>query len=161
MLVDGFCCVDLHRTVNHPIAPPSLSSGPNCCYTQNREAPSFPLYSRVPSNWNHPRSAAHRVTTQILKQVDFVHRSADAPKPVNLAAEIAEQFGFHVSRTTVNMIMSGLRFKYRSVRHNQTLHPNHIEPQVAFCEKMLCMPECLNKIHFSDDSRLVLGDNKP
>jgi hypothetical protein len=28
-LPDGSCCADLHRTTNHPIAHPSLSSGPN------------------------------------------------------------------------------------------------------------------------------------
>jgi hypothetical protein len=79
---------------------------------------------------------------------------------VDLGAEIAEEFRFHVLRTTINVIRSGRRFKYRPARHNQAPHPDHIEARVAFGEKMLRTPECLDKIHFSDELRLVLGDDK-
>jgi hypothetical protein len=79
---------------------------------------------------------------------------------VDLAAEIAEQFGSHVSGPTVNVIRSGLWVKYRPARHNQALHPDHIEVRVAFYEKMLRIPGYFDKIHFSDESRLVLGNDK-
>jgi hypothetical protein len=65
--------------------PPSNTKSSNCISVtflitkllpySKPGAPSFPLYSRVPSNRNHSRSAARWKTTQILKRVDLVHRS--------------------------------------------------------------------------------------
>jgi transposase len=77
-----------------------------------------------------------------------------------LSDEIATEFGVHVSRTTVNNIRKGLRFKYRPLRHNQALTDLHKLNRLEFCRKMLRMPESLPLIHFSDESRLILGDDK-
>jgi hypothetical protein len=78
----------------------------------------------------------------------------------NLANEIATEFGLNVSRTTINLIQKGLRFKYRPARHNQALTEAHKAARVVFCWKMLRMADSLPKIHFSDESRSVLGGDK-
>jgi hypothetical protein len=79
---------------------------------------------------------------------------------VDLSREIEATFGLTVSRTTVNTIRKGLRFKYRPLRHHQMLTPRHVTEQIAFCEKMLSMREVLPRIHFPDESRVVPGDDK-
>jgi transposase len=79
---------------------------------------------------------------------------------MNLSIEIEKQFGVPVSRTTINIIRQQLRFKYRPPRHNQMLTSRHVAERIAFCEKMLSMKEISTKIHFSDESRVVLGDDK-
>jgi transposase len=79
---------------------------------------------------------------------------------VDLSREIKETHGVTVSRTTANTIRKGLRFKYRPPQHHQMLTPRHVTERIAFWEKMLSMHEVLPRIHFSDESRLVLGDDK-
>jgi hypothetical protein len=51
-------------------------------------------------------------------------------------------------------------FRYQPPRHNQELSPDHISARVAFCQEMLEHPGWLPLIHFSDESRFVLGDDK-
>jgi hypothetical protein len=77
-----------------------------------------------------------------------------------LSDEIATEFGVHLSRAIVNSICKGLRFKCRPVRHGQALNDSHKLSRLEFCPKMLSIPESLSLIHFSDESRLVLGDDK-
>jgi hypothetical protein len=77
-----------------------------------------------------------------------------------LSREIEEQFGFPVSRMIINTISKSLRFKYRPPRHHEILTPRHISHWLAFCQKMLSMREVLPRIHSSDESRVVLGDDK-
>jgi transposase len=77
-----------------------------------------------------------------------------------LSDEIATEFDVHLSRTTVNSTRKGVRFKYRPVRRNQALNESHKLGRLEFCRKMLSMPESLSLIHFSDESRLVLSDDK-
>jgi transposase len=77
-----------------------------------------------------------------------------------LVREIESDFGVKVSRTTLTTIRKGLRFKDRPPRHNQLLTEAHLAGRVEFCRKMLEMPDSLAKIHFSDESRVVLGDDK-
>jgi hypothetical protein len=40
------------------------------------------------------------------------------------------------------------------------LTPRHVTERIAFCEKMLSMRAVLPRIHFSEESRAVLGDDK-
>jgi transposase len=79
---------------------------------------------------------------------------------LTLSREIEEHFGSPVSSTTINTIRKSLRFKYRPPRHRQILTPRHMSDRVAFCQKMLSVREVLPRIHFSDESRVVLGDDK-
>jgi transposase len=79
---------------------------------------------------------------------------------LTLSQEIEEQFSVPVSRTTINTIRKSLSVKYRPPRHRQTLTPRHMSDRVVFCQKMLSMREVLPRIHFSDESRVVLGDDK-
>jgi hypothetical protein len=71
---------------------------------------------------------------------------------VDLSRGIEETYGVTVSRTTVNTMCKGLRFKYHP--------PRHVTERIVFCEKVLSMREVLPRIHFSDESRVVLGDDK-
>jgi transposase len=77
-----------------------------------------------------------------------------------LANEIDDHFGVKLSPTTINTVRGNLRFKYRPPRHNQIVTASHAAARIAFCDKMLAMPEVLPRIHFSDESRVVLGDDK-
>jgi transposase len=79
---------------------------------------------------------------------------------MDLSREIEETFGVTVSCTTVNTTRKGLRFKYCPPRHHQMLTPRHGPERIAFCEKMLSIREVLPRIHFSDESLVVLGDDK-
>jgi hypothetical protein len=51
-------------------------------------------------------------------------------------------------------------FYYQPPRHTQELKQCHIEARLAFSEMMLTNPAWLPLIHFSDESRFVLGDDK-
>jgi transposase len=75
-----------------------------------------------------------------------------------LSDEIQAQFGVKISPTLINTIRRGWRFKYRPPRQNQILRSDHPAQRLEFYEEMLDMPEALPRIHFSDESRVVLGD---
>jgi transposase len=79
---------------------------------------------------------------------------------MGLAKEISDHFGVRVSPITINIIRRNLSFKYRPLHHNQIVTASDAAVRIAFCEKMFSMPEMLPKIHFSDDSKVVLGDDK-
>jgi hypothetical protein len=51
-------------------------------------------------------------------------------------------------------------FRYQPPRHTPELRQEHVEARVAFAEQMLAHPGWLPRIHFSDESRFVLGDDK-
>jgi hypothetical protein len=76
----------------------------------------------------------------------------------SLPSEISEQFGVSLSRTAINVIRTGQHFKYQPISHNQALTTTHIEDQIAFCNKMLRLHDDIHLIHFSNESRFVLGD---
>jgi hypothetical protein len=78
----------------------------------------------------------------------------------NLANESATEFGVNVSRTTINLIRKGLRFRYHSAWHNQAGIEMHEAVRVALCRKTLSMARFLPKIPFSHELRIVLGGDK-
>jgi hypothetical protein len=76
-----------------------------------------------------------------------------------LVPELSAHFGLSISRSTVNVIRSQLRLKYRPPRHNRVVTVIRAPDRVAFCHKMLPLPSLLRHIHFSDESRIVLGES--
>jgi hypothetical protein len=79
---------------------------------------------------------------------------------VQLSQEIEEQFGVPVSRTRINALRRSLRFKCQPPRHNQMPTAGQVADRTAFSTKILAMREVLGTIHFSDESRVVLGDDR-
>jgi hypothetical protein len=51
-------------------------------------------------------------------------------------------------------------FCYQPPRHIQKLEEHHIADRVEFCRHLLANPGWLGLIHFSDESRFILGADK-
>jgi hypothetical protein len=78
-----------------------------------------------------------------------------------LAREVSERCHFSLSPATIRRIRKQLRFEFRAPRHAQSLTDAHMADRVKFCDEMLQWPnDQLESICFSDESRVVLGDDK-
>jgi transposase len=107
----------------------------------------------------HP-GCPRKVTDAIL---DFIHirtvQNADLSAGA-IGDEIKEYFHMKLSKSKINQIRHQLHCKYQPPRHTQKLTDDHVSNRVEFCKKMLGLPSSLPLIHFSDESRIVLGDDK-
>jgi transposase len=78
-----------------------------------------------------------------------------------LAHEIMGKFGVQVHPSTIVRMRNGLDFQYQPPRHVQALTEKQIADRITFCRKMLLQNSAvLGCICFSDESRIVLGDDK-
>jgi transposase len=107
------------------------------------------------------RRGRPRIITEPI--VDFIsfRTLEDASLPAtSLAGEIGERFNVTITPRSITGMRAKLKFKYQPPRHVQLLTDSHIAQRVDFCRKYLEMPDSLPLIHFSDESRIVLGDDK-
>jgi transposase len=107
------------------------------------------------------RRGRPRVITEPI--VDFINFRTleDASLPAtSLVGEIEERFDVTITSRSITGMRSKLKFKYQPPRHVQLLTDHHIAERVDFCPEYLQMPDSLPLIHFSDESRIVLGDDK-
>jgi hypothetical protein len=94
--------------------------------------------------------------------VDFINFRTleDASLPAtSLVGEIGERFNVKVTPRSITGMRSKLKFKYQPPRHVQLLTDRHIADRMDLCRKYLQIPDSLPLIHFSDESRIVLGDD--
>jgi hypothetical protein len=124
----------------------------------SRALKTFPMTGIVPDPL--PRGPRKKVTKAILDFIDVRTLQQAHLSSARLAVEICGTFHVHLDPSTIAYRRKQLRFHYQPLRHSQELQPRHIDARVAFCQKMLENPGWLPLIHFSDESRFVLGDDK-
>jgi hypothetical protein len=107
-----------------------------------------------------PRGPRRKVTKAILSFIDIRTLQQAHLSSAQLTAEICGRFHVHLDPSTIAYKRRQLNFRYQPPRHTQELHRRHIDERVAFCQKLLANPGWLPKIHFSDESRFVLGDDR-
>jgi transposase len=111
-----------------------------------------------------PRRQMGRPTKCIQEVVDFVEvRTLQEAGLGNasLAREVFDRCHFSLSPGTVRRIRKQLKFEFRAPRHTQSLTDVNIADRMKFCEEMLkWRDDQLQSICFSDESRVVLGDDK-
>jgi hypothetical protein len=122
------------------------------------------MHSRIPLIKPGPRSSQNWKTLQqpsnltvFIETRTLQHPSSSEPE---LANEIGSKFGVNISRATINLIREGLRFMYDSAWHDQVLNETHKTGRVEFCQRVFGMRRSLAKIHFADEVRVVLGNDK-
>jgi transposase len=101
-----------------------------------------------------------KVTDDILDFIDVRTIQTASLSSGWLAKEVQQRFGVQLSKSTITGARGNLGFHFRPPRHCQRLRPEHIAARVAFCQEQLDQPQYLPLIHFSDESRFVLGDDK-
>jgi transposase len=106
------------------------------------------------------RGPRKKLTKAILDFIDICTLQRAHLSNAKLVAEIKAKFhvNFHPATIAVQRHLAG--FRYQPPRHTQELKDYHIEDRRNFAAKMLAHPSWLPKIHFSDESRFVLGDDK-
>jgi transposase len=107
-----------------------------------------------------PRGRPHKVTKAILDFIDIRTLQTAHVSSAALATEISDRFHVSLGKTTVDVKRKLMGFGYQPPRHTQELKPEHKEYRVEFCDQMCNNPDWLPLIHFSDESRFVLGDDK-
>jgi transposase len=107
-----------------------------------------------------PRGPRKKVTKAILDYIDLRTLQQARLPSFQLASEIRDEFQVSLGRSTVAQARINLGFRYQPPRHIQELKPHQIAARIAFCRKLLDNPSWLPLIHFSDESRFVLGDDK-
>jgi transposase len=106
------------------------------------------------------RGRPKKVTQEILDFIDIRTLQEARLSLGELRAEIEQRFNTRFCNSTMRTIRSNLGFNYQPARHVQDLRDYQIEARTDFCRKMLQHPEEFALIHFSDESRFVLGDDK-
>jgi transposase len=107
-----------------------------------------------------PRGPRKKITHTILDFIEARTLQQAHLSSARLSAEIYGTFHVHLDPSTIADKRKRMGFHYQPPRHVQELKPHHIDARIAFCHKMLEKPGWLPKIHFSDESRFVLGDDK-
>jgi transposase len=118
----------------------------------------FPETGQVPNALRVGRPS--KVTSELASDIEGRTLQEPAISGVAFSAEISEQFHVSLSRTAVNVTRAGQFFKYQPTRHDQALTAAHIEDRITFCHKMLRLRDDIPLIHYSDESRFILGDDR-
>jgi hypothetical protein len=106
------------------------------------------------------RGPRKKITKAILDLID-IRTLQDAHLSSSLLdGEISDRFRISITPRSVAFQRQMMGFHCQPPRHTQELNQRHIEARVEFCQKMLANPSWLPLIHFSDESRFVLGDDK-
>jgi transposase len=124
--------------------------------------------SRTIQIWNEtgmipaPRQGGRprKLTEEILDYIDIRTLQTASIPSASLACELTGKFGVKLATSTVTSARKKLGFHFQPPRHTQLLRPEHIEARVEFCRDQLSQPQYLSTIHFSDESRFVLGRDK-
>jgi hypothetical protein len=130
------------RDRTHPVSNPQLE-GATC------DSGPLPL--------GRPRKATERIKTFIdirtLQEAGLVGSE--------LVLEIINKFGVELHPSTLAKVRRGLSFEYQRPRQTQALTEPQMADRVEFCQKMLDQGGAvLSSICFSDESRIVVGDDK-
>jgi transposase len=108
-----------------------------------------------------PRGPPRRLSNQIIDYVELQTLQDARLSGPALSRDVGNRFNAQFCSRTINRIRSRLKFRYQPPRHTQALTEIQIQDRLAFCRKMLDMrPESLDKIYFSNESRIVLGSDK-
>jgi transposase len=106
------------------------------------------------------RGPRKKITKAILDFIDIRTLQRAHLSSAKLAAEIKAKFQVNLHPATVAVKRHLANFHYQPPRHTQELMDYHMKDRRDFVDKMLAHPAWLPKIHFSDESRFVLGDDK-
>jgi transposase len=101
-----------------------------------------------------------KVTDAILDFIDIRTLQAASLPSTRLGMEVKERFGVQLAKSTIVTARNKMGFHFQPPRHSQVLEPRHKEERREFCDRQLSQPQYLPTIHFSDESRFVLGDDK-
>jgi hypothetical protein len=74
--------------------------------------------------------------------------------------EIVQKSGVQLHPSTMARSRRGLDFEHQQPRQVQALTEDQMERRVEFCQKRQGQTAVLSKICLSDESRIVLGDDK-
>jgi transposase len=114
-------------------------------------------HAPAPLHMGPPKKVTGQIVTFIEAQTLQNARLAGT----ELVHEICQRFGVTIHPTTIWKVRNGLQFNYQRPRHVQALTEVQMSNRVAFCEKMLDFPpKMLSAIAFSDETRIVIGDDK-
>jgi transposase len=106
------------------------------------------------------RGPRKKITKAILDFIDIRTLQNARLSNTQLVADIKARFHVDLHRTTVSEKRKLMGFRYQPPRHTQQLTQAHIDARREFCKFMLASPAWFPLIHFSDESRFVLGDDK-
>jgi hypothetical protein len=101
-----------------------------------------------------------KVTDKILDYIDVRTLGSARLSLSELTSEIHSRFKITITRVAISTIRHNLHFHYQPARHVQVLNPGQVEDRIRFCQEMQQRPPEFPLIHFSDESRLVLGADK-
>jgi hypothetical protein len=131
-----------------------FTSGSGVEWSEHRVSRTLKIFqetatSPIPARGGRPRKS----TDEILDLIEARTRQTASLPSTQLAREVQARFGVQTS--------SGMmEFHFRPSRHCEDLRLKHIEVRFRFCQASLRQPQDLRLMHFSDESRLVLGDNQ-
>jgi transposase len=101
-----------------------------------------------------------KVTRDILDFIDISTIQSPKQSLKALSDEIHSCFDTVLLRATIANVRHELKFHYQPAHHIQSLKPRQIEDRIAFCQEMLQRPVKFPLIHFSDESRFIIGADK-
>jgi transposase len=101
-----------------------------------------------------------KVTQVILDFINIRTLQSASLSGTQLANEIRNRYHISLSRATIDFQSKLIGFHYQPARHIQELRTYQVIARIEFCQRMLANPGWLPLIHFSDESRFVLGDDK-
>jgi hypothetical protein len=107
-----------------------------------------------------PHGPRKKIATAILDFIDIRTLHDAHLSSFHFAGEISDRFRIFITLKSVAFQRQMMGFHYQPPHHTQELKQRHIEARVEFWQKMLGNPGWLPLIHFSDESRFVLGDDK-
>jgi transposase len=107
-----------------------------------------------------PRGPRKKITKAILSFIDVRTLQDARLTSLQLSVSIRQRFNVLLHPSTIARQKKLMGFHYQPPRHIQDLSEDHLKARLAFCTQMLANPGWLPKIHFSDESRFVLGDDK-
>jgi transposase len=106
------------------------------------------------------RGRPPKVTKAILDFIDIRTLQSAHLSSTKLTTEIEDKFHVSLSRRTIDLQRRLMHFRCQPPRHTQELKEHHTANRVEFCRHLLANPVWLGLIHFSDEPRFVIGDNK-
>jgi transposase len=103
-----------------------------------------------------------KVTDRIRDFIDVKTLQSAGMSCKDLASEIRGRFSVSLCKSTIADIRNEEGFHPQPPRHDQVLNLAHVNARIQFCNHWLQpnMIQLLPLIHFSDESRFVLGDDK-